>query len=380
MSKALLGLNEPDDSNQQTPATSPAADTDAASANPDSGLIPRPALRRLLDHELPGYPGGFTVSRLGGGWSCLTFLLQGDGWRLVLRRPPRGTLAPTAHSMAREYRVLTALSRTRCDVPVPRPQLLCEDTTVIGAPFYLMSYVPGTVLRHQLPAALDADECRTLSLKLVSLLAHLHSVNPEVLRTPTSAASARGYLERQIKLMNRRWSQLQGRRNPTISKLAGRLSTSAPAAPAGVRIVHGDFGLHNVLLAVGPSARITAVIDWELSTLGDPVMDLGWLLFGWREPGEEVLRVPLASITATPGFPCRGEIAEHYLTITGMAPQDLAWYAAFAGWKLAIIMEDAWQRYQQGIRDHEGQETLAAAVPQLAQRALDFLDHTLLIG
>jgi aminoglycoside phosphotransferase (APT) family kinase protein len=335
----------------------------------ERGLVDVDALGHFIEATLPQLGGPFQIERLGEGLSCLTFALRGQGWEVVLRRPPRGDLPPTAYDVTREYRVMRALSDAGAEVPVPRPLALCRDPSVIGAPFYLMEPVWGPVVRSELPEVLNTTSARrAISEQLVDKLAALHAIDY------TSAGledfgKPHGYLERQLRRMGELWERARFRDIPEIDEVGRWLGEHLPTQ-RGSTILHGDYKLDNVILSLTPPPRIRAVVDWEMSTLGDPLADLGWLLYFWLESGEASFELPVGTVTDRDGFLRRPQLLERYAERAGTDTGQIGWYVALAGWKIAIIMEGAYRRYLAGVADHAAFVTLERAVPALAQRAL----------
>jgi aminoglycoside phosphotransferase (APT) family kinase protein len=331
-------------------------------------LINADALGRFIEVTLPDLGGPFEIERLGEGLSCLTFALRGQGWEVVLRRPPRGKLPPTAYDVTREYRVMRALSDTGAEVPVPRPLALCRDPSVIGAPFYLMEPVWGTVVRSELPEVLSTTPARrAISEHLVDTLAALHAIDSTSVGLE-DFGKPDGYLERQLRRMGELWDRARSRDIPEIDEVGRWLADHLPTQ-RGSTILHGDYKLDNVILSLTSPPRIRAVVDWEMSTLGDPLADLGWLLYFWFEREEAALDLPVATVTDRDGFLHRAELLERYAAKTGRPSEHIRWYMALAGWKIAIIMEGAYRRYLAGVADHPAYVRLERAVPALAHRA-----------
>ncbi|MDR0345036.1 MAG: phosphotransferase family protein [Nocardiopsaceae bacterium] len=359
--------------------------------------VPRLA-RWLADSGVPG--GGLpAVTMIAGGRSNLTYLLEfppagaGDGQRpagpgagpepaalLVLRRPPLGHVLPTAHDMAREYRVLSALHGTA--VPVPRPLALCQDPAVIGAPFYVMEHVPGQVLRSREDAErVTPAQAGAISELFVQMLAAIHGLDVQAAGLAGFGRPA-GYLTRQLARWQRQWELSVTREVPGYAELVARLTDRLPPdAGAGAHggagvLVHGDFRLDNMLLMTAPRPQIAAVLDWEMSTLGDPLADLGLTLVYWSEPGEETLPAFTAGASATtaPGFGRRDQLAARYAALTGRDLARLGYYTAFGCFKLAVVMEGIHARFLQGKTVGEGFEREGTAVPSLIERAHRMLD------
>ncbi|HEX8730805.1 MAG TPA: phosphotransferase family protein [Ktedonobacterales bacterium] len=335
-------------------------------------LVDAEALGRYLAEALPGPAASepLQVERIRGGHSNETFFITRGEERWALRRPPRGPLLPTAHDVAREYRVLRGLERT--NVPIPRPILLCEDAAVIGAPFYLMERVPGVVIRATLPDAFANDEARrAIGLAVIDRLADLHAVDWQAVGLG-DLGKPQGYLERQL----RRWSgQLDASRNrplPDLDAVTAWLGAHLPESPAAT-VVHGDYRLDNLMFAPEPPPRVVAILDWEMATLGDPLADVGYLLSFWREAGDPDLGAlgdAAWAITAQPGFPSRAQLVARYAERTGRQMDHVAFYVALAIWKLAILLEGSYKRHLAGSTDDPFFASLGEGVPALARRAL----------
>jgi aminoglycoside phosphotransferase (APT) family kinase protein len=321
---------------------------------------------RGLDLErLRAYLGSekeLTGRMFAGGRSNLTYAITDGEQRWVLRRPPLGHVLPTAHDMVREHRVLEALSRA--GFPAPRPILLCTDPDVIGAPFYLMEQVDGTIYRDEGDLeALGGPAMNALVLSLVDTLAQLHGLDPEAIGL-ADFGRPEGFNARQVHRWKKQLDASRSREVPGIDELHARLAVDIPAGGAGT-VVHGDYRLDNVL--IGPDMRINAVLDWEMSTLGDPLSDLALMLVYAGRPMMVRDGRPYAPIDV-PGHPGLDEIAEHYAKRSGRDVSDLHWYVGFATFKLAVIMEGVHYRYVHGQTVGEGFETLGAMVaPLVAQ-------------
>jgi aminoglycoside phosphotransferase (APT) family kinase protein len=308
-------------------------------------------------------PEELAVTVLSGGRSNLTYQVVHSGRTMVLRRPPLGHVLATAHDMAREYRVISALAGT--PVPVPRALAYCADPAVIGAPFYLMAKVDGEIYRTgaQLRRLAPADG-HALAAALASTLAALHTVDPHAVGL-ADFGRPEGFLHRQIGRWRKQLAASYTRPLPGAEELADRLAGTEPTSPPGT-IVHGDYRLDNVLVA---GARITAVLDWEMSTLGDPLTDLGMTCVYWDGLGGFGDAIPPAPGTL-PGWPSRAQLVERYARHSAVAVDTLDWYVAFAYFKLAVILEGIYCRHAQGLTVGEGFDHIGAAVPELIARGL----------
>lgn len=338
------------------------------SASPPPGLDPE-RLRGHLDRERPGLVGGPLSARLiEGGRSNLTYLVDDGAQHWVVRRPPLGHVLATAHDMKREFRVISALYPTA--VPVPEPLLLCEDPDVLGAPFYLMEYVTGTPYRtaEQL-APLGPDRTRATLLGLVDTLVELHAVDPSAVGL-ADFGRPEGFLDRQL----RRWGkQLDASRNrdlPGVDELHASLGRSLPNSPAPT-VIHGDYRLDNVL--IGDDDRIKAVLDWEMSTLGDPLTDLG-LLVMYSAP-LEITGSPISTTAGAAGHPDPAELVARYAAGSGRDTSSIAWYTAFAWFKLAVILEGIHYRYTLGQTVGGGFERIGDLVPVFIEHGLTTLQE-----
>jgi aminoglycoside phosphotransferase (APT) family kinase protein len=305
---------------------------------------------------------------IAGGRSNLTYLLRSGERTWVLRRPPLGRRLPTAHSMSRERRVLDALSAS--DVPVPRIVAACEDDDVIGAPFYVMDYVDGRVIRAPADDDLAPVQRHACGIELVQTLASLHQLDYERVGLGSFGRPA-GYLERQVDRFKQQLDASRTRELPALDRLGDSLAASLPDSGRAA-ILHGDYRIDNVLLDRDDPTRIAAVLDWEMATLGDPLCDLGMLLMYWGQEGERFATV-VHAITAGPGFPTRSEIIERYAEDTGFQLEHLRVYTAFAYFKLAVIVEGIHARHLDGLTVGEGYDEMAAIPPVLAEQGIEAL-------
>ena len=299
------------------------------------------------------------VEQFPGGFSNLTYLLKCARGDLVLRRPPRGVGKGPAHDMPREYRILQAVSSR--SIPAPRPLAVCEDESVLGVPFYLMEHVRGVILRRVGGENPGPEVMRGLSESFVQTLAAIHSVDAS---DPAIAAlgKAEGYVARQVSGWTKRWEAARTDDVPKMDSVARWLSAHQPPA-SGTCLVHNDYKYDNIVLDPGDLSRIVAVLDWEMATLGDPLLDLGTSLGYWVEAGDHpAFRSLGLGVTALPGNFTRTELWERYLAITGIPPTDPAFYYAFGLFKIAVIAQQIYFRYRNGLTSDERFARLGEAV------------------
>jgi aminoglycoside phosphotransferase (APT) family kinase protein len=296
-------------------------------------------------------------------------VVDAAGRTVVLRRPPLGRVLATAHDMAREHRIISAVGRT--DVPVPVTLGLCEDETVNGAPFYVMSFVEGVVLDSQERGQLLPEELRRPAAEhLVDVLADLHAVDVDAVGLG-DLARRDGYIERQVKRWRTQWQQSKTRELPSVEE-AGRLLAERMPEQQGTSIAHGDFRFGNCLTDLS-TGRIAAVLDWELGTLGDPLADLGYLGVYWTDPGTTGGRANDPS--GLPGFPTYAELVERYAARTGRDVSRVGYYVAFSSWRLAVISEGVYARYLHGAMadDMPDLDSFRINVERLAEAAVTAL-------
>jgi aminoglycoside phosphotransferase (APT) family kinase protein len=337
--------------------------------------IDRPGISRFFADHVAGGDGPLSIELIAGGRSNLTYRVGSEGRQWVLRRPPLGHVLPTAHDMAREYRVLAGLART--DVPAPRPIALCQDPSVNGAPFYVMGYCAGVIVVDELPAgfASTPEERRRMSLALVDTLVKLHAVDYNAVGLG-DFGRPEGYLERQVRRWSEQWDRSVTRELPTIRELIRRLNASIPDSPAPT-IVHGDYRFGNMVLDANDPGRIVAILDWEMATLGDPLSDLGYTLGYWGDAGdppERLIAAPTGQVTALPGFLTRGEIVAEYARRSGRNVDHIEFYAVLALYKLACIAEGIHARFLKGETVGEGFEGYGERVERISELALALAD------
>jgi aminoglycoside phosphotransferase (APT) family kinase protein len=280
------------------------------------------------------------VALISGGKSNLTYRVACDAGEVVLRRPPLGHILPTAHDMVREHRVLSALEATA--VPVPRVLHLGGADGPLGAPFYVMERVVGHVCRNALPAGYADTPHRRAAIgeALVDVLADLHTVDPAEVGLGEFGRPA-GFMERQLRRWSKQWESSKAHELPALDALRDELVRTLPPQRAEA-IVHGDYRLDNTVLHPTAPGRIVAVLDWEMSTLGDPFTDLGALLAFWSEEADDAVLAAariVAPVTAAEGFPTRSEVIARYAARTGSDVSDADWYQAFAFFKLAVVCQ-----------------------------------------
>ncbi|QIP87273.1 phosphotransferase family protein [Streptomyces sp. Tu 2975] len=332
------------------------------------GLDPE-QLRGYLDRERPGLVDGPLSARLiQGGRSNLTYAVTDGTTRWVVRRPPLGHVLATAHDMKREHRVINALAPTA--VPVPQPVLLCEDESVIGSPFYVMEFVDGTPYRtaEQL-APLGAERTRDAVLSLVDTLVDLHAVDPEAVGLG-DFGRPEGFLDRQLRRWGKQLAASRGRDLAGIDELHAALGRALPDSPAAA-VVHGDYRLDNVL--IGDDDRIKAVLDWEMSTLGDPLTDLGLLVMYSKRL--ELPDSPVSTTAGAVGHPSPAELIERYAERSGRDTSAISWYEAFAWFKLAVILEGIHYRYTLGQTVGAGFDRIGDLVPLFIEHGLTTLQE-----
>jgi aminoglycoside phosphotransferase (APT) family kinase protein len=341
----------------------------------ESDGISRGPLEEWFRERVPALEPPLDYEKIHGGLSNLTFRVTDQaGARWVLRRPPLGARLGSAHDMGREVKVVTALASTA--VPVPPVLGFCEDEAVTGAPFYVMEFVEGPVLRSPDEAALfpEPEQRRNIGLRLVETMAEIHALDPDEVGLG-DLGRRDGYVERQLKRWSGQWEKSKTRELPVVESVYERLQASVPAQ-AETTIVHGDYRLDNVIFS--PLGEVAAVVDWELCTLGEPMADLGLLMVYWVEPRDEASPL-FRPATVEPGFPGRQELADHYASVSGRDISDLDYFVALGYWKLAIIAEGVLARFsrgQYGEDAREGSEAFAEAVESIATMASDAIGRS----
>ena len=327
-----------------------------------------------------GLAGPLEVTQFPGGHSNLTYLVRTAERELVLRRPPVGAKVRTAHDMGREHRVLSLLAGRY--TKAPRPLALCTDPTVLGAPFYVMDRVRGIILRGAAPPSgvdLSPLRMRALSEAAVDALAELHAVDVRTGGTGGLAELGRpeGYVERQVTGWSERWRAARIDDAPDVDAAAGWLAAHPlPASSEGPALVHNDFKYDNLVLDPDDPIRIRAVLDWEMATVGDPRMDLGTTLGYWVERGDDpALAAVPSGPTTLPGNLSRAEIVDRWSRATGRDPGDPVFLYVFGLFKIAVIAQQIYYRYRQGLTRDERFAALPHGVAALGRAAAGALDR-----
>ena len=334
----------------------------------------RPRLADLLGQRLEA---PLKVEQFPGGHSNLTYLLQFGDEEFVLRRPPFGPVAPKAHDMAREYHILAAVH------PVyslaPRPFLLCEEKEVTGSTFYVMERRRGIVVRTVEPPQLQdqPDERRRASVALIDALAALHAVDIEQ-HGLVSLGKPAGFVARQVDGWTSRWHGSQTSEVPEMDSLSAWLKEHLPEDPLRPTLVHGDFKLDNAMFDSRDFGKLVAVFDWEMSSVGDPLVDLGILLCYWVHTATNTSpRDSVAAVTHLPGWFTRSELLDRYAQQTKADLSNLNFYEIFAVFKLAVVLQQIFYRYQRGQTDDPRFAGLDRRVEWLARIAVPLMERRL---
>lgn len=328
---------------------------------PDAGRLGQ-WLRETLD--IDGLPG---ISPVQGGASNLIYRIDVGGRRFALRRPPAVANDASSNNIVREMTLLRALAKT----PVRHTRLVagCEDREVIGVPFELLEWNTGFTGKAPLPAfvAGDASQRRAMAFELVDALASLAAVDWRAVGLE-AFGKPEGFLERQVERWSTQLARYRTRDIAGLDDLAAWLAANTPRMQRAC-LMHGDYQFINVMYEATPPVRLSAIVDWESATIGDPLLDLGWMLAGWQEPGEEPSH---ASYIDWTGMPLRAEIAARYAAATGLSTDHLPYYMALAMFKLAVIMEGAYSRFKAGGSTLQVHADMEAGVPAMVRRGLRF--------
>ena len=343
-----------------------------AEANSRPPLLILEPLEAFLDeHGLGG--DEIRATPIGEGHSNMTYLIERGGRGVVLRRPPRPPLPPSAHDVLREARLLGALAQTAARVPAVLA--VCADETVIGAPFYVMEWIEGEVIVTSVPPALDNPTERAhIATELIDALVEIHAVDwraagLEDFGKPT------GYLERQLRRFGGLWEINKTREIPAVESVGRWLAQNLPSSGEAT-IVHGDFRLGNTIYAPGAPARLAAVLDWEMATIGDPLADVGYLCMMWPQRGDPAggLREHLGRVTRAEGFPLREELIARYEELSGRPVGDVRWYTTLALWKSVVFMEGNYKRAISGTVDDPYLRQFGDGVLEIAEQAQELVD------
>lgn len=335
--------------------------------------LPAAELNAYLRKQLPGFEGTRDIRQFPGGFSNLTYLLDTNLGTWVLRRPPRGAAIQSAHDMAREYRVLERLRRIYGRIPAP--VLLCEDASVLGAPFYLMERVEGVILRNAPPKGMDLgpDKMHAISEAAVDNLALLHQIDIQATGL-TELGKVDGYVARQVAGWIKRYQNALTDDLPEMEALAQWMTTHQPAdgCPG---LIHNDYKYDNLVLDSQEPARILAVLDWEMATVGDTRMDLGTSLAYWSEAAEAAaMPLAAANLTWLPGNLTRSQVVERYGRATGHDLTDVLFYYVYGTFKIAVIIQQIYARWKSGHSSDPRFGTLIEGVryfSKLGVRALE---------
>jgi aminoglycoside phosphotransferase (APT) family kinase protein len=329
-----------------------------------------PRLAAWLVEHVPGLAeagGPFEVLQFPGGHANLTYLVRFGAREIVVRRPPLGPVAPRAHDMKREHTVLSALEGHFA--AAPRAYALCEDPAVLGATFIAMERCRGSVVRTRIPPDLAAqpDAARRASFALIDAMADFHAVD-YARAGLAELGRPEGYAERQVRGWKERWERARDRELPLLDAHFDWLIAHLPRAPAS-SLVHNDLKLDNCMFERANPDRIVALLDWDMATLGDPLIDLGTLLGYWVEAGDPPERAAANALTAEPGFPTRAELAERYAQRSGIDLASIRWYESFALWKTAIVIQQIYIRFARGQTDDPRFKLMQPRVAALVELA-----------
>lgn len=326
-------------------------------------------LEAYLREHIPNFTGPVAIEQFPCGYSNLTYWLRAGDQEWVLRRPPFGAAIKTAHDMGREYRILSHLINVY--PKVPRPLVYCEDESVLGAPFYVMERVKGVIVRAKPPKGLELSPelMRRLSEAFIDHLAELHAVDYEAAGLG-DLGQPDGYVARQVKGWTERYKNARTDDIPEIERVAAWLADHQPPE-AGAALIHNDYKYDNVVLDPEDLSSILAVLDWEMATIGDPLMDLGTTLGYWVDPDDpDELQVMQFCLTTLPGNLNRQQLVERYAQKSGRDVSQVLFYYVYALFKIAVIVQQIYARYKRGFTQDERFANLIVCVRVLGQTAL----------
>ncbi len=350
-----------------------------AGARADAGPVrageelPLDKLNAWLKVAVPSLGKVTRVEQFPGGFSNLTYLLHTSSSEVVLRRPPLGVGPGTAHDMPREARILSVLELR--GIPAPKHLSTCEDASVIGAPFYVMERMRGEILRGTPPAGYDAKAFTRLGENFLDTLVAIHGATPS---DPVIGGLGKpmGYVARQVEGWTARWEKSRTSAVESVDALAGWLAAHQPGE-SGACLVHNDFKYDNLVLDPAQPGRIVAVLDWEMATVGDPLLDVGTTLGYWVEASDPPVYKALGlGVTALPGNLTRAELWERYLKKSGRSARSVTFYEAFGVFKIAVIAQQIFARYQKGLTTDARFAHLGDAVRMLGERGMALVGST----
>lgn len=330
------------------------------------------ALEPYLHNTIDGADGALSIEQFPSGHSNLTYLLRLGERELVLRRPPFGSKVKSAHDMGREFKVLSKLNPVYA--PAPRPLVYCEDESLIGAKFYVMERIKGVIFRAKKPADLTTapELVRGCCTSMIENLADLHAIDYKAIGLG-ELYKGDHYVERQVNGWAERYKGSQTDDIPDIEQAFAWLKESIPA-DTGAVLVHNDYKFDNVVLHPDDITKIIGVLDWEMATIGDPLADLGTMLGYWIEPDDEAMKVVQCFMTTEPGALTRNQLAEIYAARTGRDISNILYYYVLALLKLAVIVQQIYYRYKQGLTHDERFASMIFMVGILGQKAISSIE------
>jgi aminoglycoside phosphotransferase (APT) family kinase protein len=321
---------------------------DSAAAIREGEELDKKAVEEFLKDTIPGLEGSLTVSQFPSGYSNLTYLIEMGNRKLVLRRPPFGTKAKSAHDMGREYRILSALHESFPYAPEPLVQ--SEDESIIGSPFYIMERIEGIILRKDLPPSLNYSkkEAGILSRNLVDVLLELHAVDYKKIGL-ADEGKPRGYIKRQVEGWSRRYRAARTPDAPDFEEIMDWLDRKQPEDSATPSLIHNDYKFDNIVLDPENPLKIIGILDWEMATIGDPLMDLGAVIAYWinTDDSEEMQLIRLQP-THLPGMMSRNEVLAYYLDKAGQSHSDFSFYQCCNLFRLSTIAQQIYYRFYHG--------------------------------
>lgn len=325
----------------------------------------------FLKNHLNGFSNTLKVKQFPGGFSNLTYLISTDDKEFVLRKPPIGANIKSAHDMSREYNVLSLLNPIYDKIP--KPILFCDDSTIIGSPFYLMERVEGIILRNKIPKdlKLSANDFKKLSIQIIENLVDLHNLELEKSNL-ISLGKPDGYVERQVKGWTKRYFNAETDQINAMNYTAEWMASHIPSH-TDVSFIHNDYKYDNLVLDAN-SLQIKAVLDWEMSTVGDPLMDLGTMLSYWVEKGEHPALLQF-NITWMDGHLTRQDVIEKYADLRHVKVEDILFYYVFGNFKLAVIAQQIYARYKKGLTKDKRFEALIHVVKACSTNAKNAIKY-----